>query len=66
MRRCSMSATTGRCLSAPSVMLDGLNCPQDFAVDFSRNLIFILQYGGGGGPKPGSRAAARVASRDSR
>lgn len=51
LRRCSMSATTGRCLSAPSVMLDGLNCPQDFAVDFSRNLIFILQYGGGGGPE---------------
>ena len=49
LRRCPVSTANGRCLAAPSVVLDNLNCPQDFAIDYSRSFAFVLQYGGGGG-----------------
>ena len=48
LRSCAMQANGG-CESAPTVLLEELNCPQDFAVDFSRGHIFVMQYGGGEG-----------------
>ena len=48
LRKCrvSVDGPVG-CLEPATSLLSGLNCPQDFAIDYARNLIYVLQYGGG-------------------
>ena len=35
------------CGSAVTTRFSGLNCPQDFAIDYRHNYVYVLQYGGG-------------------
>ena len=50
MRKCAVApARGGTCASAPERVLEGLNCPQDLAIDFQRGLVYVIQFGGGNG-----------------
>ena len=46
VRKCSLSDETGRCSGEATVVLDGLHCPEDFAVDFHRGRIYVIQHEG--------------------
>lgn len=47
MKRCPVEYQTASCLSPPSIVRGGLNCPQDLALDYSRGHAYVIQYGGG-------------------
>jgi hypothetical protein len=50
LRRCPVSLHgPAGCRGAPETLLAVLNCPQDFAIDFVHNFVYVLQYGGGNG-----------------
>jgi hypothetical protein len=50
LRSCPMTPGAGKCLTPPRTLVAELNCPQDFKIDFSNGHIYVLQFGGGGGP----------------
>ena len=46
VRKCQVSSQTGQCTGETSIVLDGLHCPEDFAVDFHRGRIYVIQNEG--------------------
>ena len=51
LKRCPVALDGGPsgCRGSPETLLSALNCPQDFAMDFVHNAIYVLQFGGGHG-----------------
>ena len=47
LRRCRVVPATGRCAHEPTIMLDGLNCPKDLALDYINGHVYVIQFGGG-------------------
>ena len=46
VRKCTVSEETGGCTGEAKIVLDGLHCPEDFAVDFHRGRIYVIQQEG--------------------
>ena len=46
VRKCTLSDETGKCSGDATMVLDGLHCPEDFAVDFHRGRIYVIQQEG--------------------
>ena len=46
VRKCTLSDETGKCSGDATMVLDGLHCPEDFAVDFHRGRIYVIQLEG--------------------